>query len=190
MPADVPNRTAGDGGIESAYNKLRENARSHHPVGGPGINTSHTVHGVMREPELPLPPYDPAQQEAASVNIQKFTISTVLKDVLKCTDGTYVAKVALLRCSMASRTIDGVVINYSYDEAVGSPTRYQMRIASSANQANEVQVVVPRWIAGDEIWALKNPTVLFQTLDGTTTVDVSYIQLDETRAWALAAGTV
>lgn len=154
-------------------------------VNSPTVTFSQTTKGVTAEAKV-----GGVASKSTPIELKKFTVSTVLKDVLKCTDGTYVAKVALLRCSMASRTIDGVVINYSYDEAVGSPTRYQMRIASSANQANEVQVVVPRWIAGDEIWALKNPTVLFQTLDGTTTVDVSYIQLDETRAWALAAGTV
>ncbi len=74
------------------------------------------------------------------------------KDVLK--KPVNIAKNFKLRGNITSANIDGQTWNYSYPNA--AVLDYGLRVAATANYT-EKQVIVPRYLTGDEIWAESVP---------------------------------
>ena len=67
-----------------------------------------------------------------------------------------IAKTAKLRNSITSETIDGTTFSYTY--GASSPYTYVARLASatiSGSSYSEYQVVVPRYLDKDEVWAME-----------------------------------
>lgn len=54
MPADLPDRSSSGSLRGVVHNQFRETARSHQPGQSPGVRTSHTIHGVFHEADVPV----------------------------------------------------------------------------------------------------------------------------------------
>lgn len=64
-----------------------------------------------------------------------------------------IAKNAKLRNSVSSETIDSVAYSYAY--GASSPYTYVSRKATWSGGGPEFQVIVPRFIGGDEVWVIE-----------------------------------
>ena len=90
--------------------------------------------------------------------IRRFKIAEIKPDYMQCTqwdgvkDGpvTYVAKPFLLRASVKSRSFSGGIIAFSAVTSNGG-----QRLATLGAVA-ETQVIVPEYVVGDEIIAVRN----------------------------------
>jgi hypothetical protein len=108
-----------------------------------------------------------------------------------------VAKNAKLRNSITGETIDSVTWSYTY--GASSPYASVARKATatiSGNSYTEYQVIVPRYLAGDEIWYIPvangqigGVTSVPDTISSTAGANVVFMDINaDGRAWAASAG--
>lgn len=191
-----PARIASDSEFAAAWNAEREAVRSHAPLTGPGLLTSHTIHGVHRDPVPDLPPY---AQEAVAAAVQagasvaRYRLKTVRKNYLVCrtwdgvTEGAtdiFIAKPFKLRHDRTSAVINGVTINYTYPDAANPALRTASEPASGESES---QIVVPYWLTNDEIFAITGaPGLNSAAPDAVSAITLLDLNLDG-RAWARKA---
>lgn len=123
----------------------------------------------------------PSDAGSTSGTLEKLTLVAVYSDVLQCTDsfgGTvYVAKSTKLRNSIASETIDGTLVSYAY-------TGTYVRRTATGTGINETQIIVPRFLVGDILYAATIAAVDLTKTPGNT-VSVTRIDVNiDARAWA------
>lgn len=194
MPAELPNRTTTGSRSGDAFNKLRENARSHQPISAPGVLTSHTVHGVSFEADVSSRPYGEEVPESGSP-VEMFVLKSCGTgddaDLLVCRtwDGesegvtdVYIYKPFKLR-NISIRLVGGNTITYTWDATYLQRTAF---LNAGAGSIAEAQTIVPRYItpytgyAGDVIHAGKLKYA--QTVNLRT---IEYVDLNvDGRAWA------
>lgn len=100
---------------------------------------------------------------APPVNVDYFVFKQSLGDYFLTTDGTAIAKIPEVRCSIISQTIYGTVYNYTYphNPSAGGPSvdplAYVYRKSRVGSGTPEVQLLVPPLVAGDIICAMEIP---------------------------------
>ena len=130
---------------------------------------------------------------AASPEVRRFKVSAIKPDYLECNtwDGVntgtatvYVARPPRLRASEESRTFSGGTVTYSAVSATGA-TR-----TATVSGDDEPQVVVPEYVVGDEIFAVRNvtgKTGVVRTVNGDE-IPVDWLDMNvDGRAWAKSA---
>ena len=180
-----------DSFFSDAWNKLQRSVRGQEPIAAPGILTGHTIYGVSRESEPGPRPYGQAEEEISSPILQ-FKIISIAGNHLVCQawDGTNlgitvinVARPPKLRRSVTSELLDGRAIVYDYTSDV---TRVASWVGPPATFSN--QVIVPRYLAGDIIYAVKpDGGTGAQTFGNNPNppVALEYVDLNvDGRAWA------
>lgn len=119
------------------------------------------------------------------LKIERLALREVKDDYLVCrswdgeTEGDtdiYVAKSPKLRNSVTEETLDGTDYTYTYSAS------FVERVSTNTDDdTTETQKIVPRWIVGDEVFAIRTPTSI-QTEDAD---DISLLDLNvDGRAWA------
>lgn len=190
---DLPGDLGGNHPLATWLNRLKRAVARRTPLPGVGYQVRQGEGGVSY---VIIP--GGGGKNATALSVVTLRLVKVLANTLKCSDGTntvYVAKPWLLRNNMAQRVIRGTTVSYVYDGAVGSATRFQLRVASASGFTSETQVVTPPWCEpagtylGDEIKAINIGSVIIGDVDvyaGDLQVSATHLSLDEQRAWALA----
>lgn len=183
MPGEIPGQTISGSLAGDAFNKERQVLRSHQPLHAPGVLTSHTVHGISREAEIPMPAYAQDAEPASNVGVAMYKLKSIQGDYLTCRtwDGTnegatdvYIAKPSKLRTSLAGEVIDGVNVTYAYD------ANFVIRAASAAGYFSEIHYVTPRYNINNLIYAITVTTAVLRA-----GVEVGKLDLNvDARAWA------
>lgn len=101
----IPGRT-----FSVAWNQAREVMRGHEPVQSAGMLTSHTPHGVIREPEQVIPYHNPA---APLSGVSAYIVVSHDNDTVIVSSGGPIAKPKELRYSEKSYAFGGVTITYT-----------------------------------------------------------------------------
>jgi hypothetical protein len=130
----------------------------------------------------------PVEGSITAARVQQYRLKSVQGDYLTCrtwdgsTEGgtdVFIAKNYKLRNSITSQVIDGVTVDYTYTTTVE-------RVAEIAT-AEETQVVVPRYLANDLIYAIASNATGVEDAEENpiTLIDINA----DGRAWAKKAGT-
>jgi hypothetical protein len=149
----IPNRSIRSTPGADAWNKAREQIRSHEPLQSPGVLTGHSIHGVTREVEPSTPPYG----SPSPGRLQTYRVKSKIDDVLICrtwdgtTEGTTDVPIAVNRNSrqLTTETINGVTYTYSAYTDLGDAINFSRR--SNNGSTNETQIVTPMWYVNCEI---------------------------------------
>jgi hypothetical protein len=159
-------------------NAVVDYLRSLTPATSPGTFTTHAPHGVVRK----VAPWSRTASDIGST-VQQFRFKSINSDYLTCRTydaitgeggiDIYIAKPFKLR-NPASEVIDGVTVSYSSYSG-------QTRLASDGVNPDETQVINPRYLVDDLIYAV--------TVDhtGVTVSSVELVLIDintDGRAWA------
>lgn len=125
---------------------------------------------------------------SAPVVPKRYKLVTVKGDYLICTlwaggDQLFIAKPPKLRMSVTTETLDGIVTAYSVGAFAGTQYQFTRRIATPSTGGAEIQVIVPRYLVGDEIWAIDvGDTGELPPIPGSD--DTSLLDLNiDARAW-------
>lgn len=131
--------------------------------------------------------HPPGRRAEAGAELRRFRLKSVAGNYLVCRswDGTtegaddeYIAKPFKLRTNVTTEILDGITFTYSYN------ANNVQRTATSTD-ITEVQVITPRYIVNDEIFAFEAETGL-QTVPTPPTAaeDITLIDQNlDARAW-------
>lgn len=156
---------------------------------GVGYKLRHSTSGTILEIE-------PARGGGGTTtSAQLYKITNVKREYLVCrtwdgtTDGTtdiYIAKPFKLRETLTGETIDNIAVAYSYSSS-GFDT-YLIRTARatiSGQVTSEKQIVVPRYLVGDKIYAMPCSAAVITASDGLSIGTITLIDINvDGRAWA------
>ncbi len=191
----IPNRIADGTYFGAAWNKARESLRGHEPLQSPGVRTSHTVHGVFREVDVPAPAYGATEAASAAAGPFLHRLKAVEGDTLVCkawdgtlagiaasdaSDDVYIAKIPKLRESIQSERIEGVVYTYAYEPLTTDDTGLNRQRRATAGAVVEICVVTPEWLPNDLIYAFSCASGVIR--NGAA---VTWLMAGDGRAWAL-----
>lgn len=126
---------------------------------------------------------------SSAPEVRRFKISEIKPDYLLCvqwdgiTEGaaTYIAKPFLLRGSATTRTFSGGTLTF------GSYTTDGGQREATLDAVSETQVIVPEYVVGDEIVAVRNVRGKTGVTREDADAEVEVIWLDmntDARAWA------
>lgn len=187
LPRKLPSSTP----YASEWNKMIDSVASLRPVPSAGVLTDHGVHGVSRRAIM-----QPRGSGGGGITLQWLRVNAVRANYYVChswdgstegSDPIYVARPFNHRNSIASETIDGVAISYSYTSTTG-------RIASFTIDSvgyTETQIMVPWFISTTTtIAATTLATGIVTASPDTTDIPISLIDLNiDGRAWAAVFGS-
>jgi hypothetical protein len=178
---DYPNPVTPNGFLASWLNRFRAAATANRLLSGPGYKVRETAQGTTLDIE----------KGAGGSKIQTFKYKSMQGDYLVCRswDGTtegasdvYVGKATKLRHSITSETIDGTAYAYSAYSLTA-----QTRVSTPAGGAAENQIVVPRYLANDIIYAMAGRTFLAAVGTPPNTTQITLMDLNiDGRAWSEA----
>lgn len=154
------------------HNRLQDHIQSLRIIEAPGYQVRRGSKGTVLVLE---------SQTGGGFTATPYKIVSFDADFINChswdgtTEGTTIVKVAKptkLRSSIATETIDGQAVAYSLYDNVN-----QTRVATAGTNT-ETQVIVPRYLVGDVIYAMS-----VKTFTTDTTVKAMDMNIDG-RAWA------
>lgn len=154
----------------------------------PGALVRELVQGIAAPQQRPRP------LKGTVPEVRRLVVAAIAPDYLTCyafdglTTGDaplYVARPPRLRGSEAARTFAGGTVSYSGVNATGTA-----RTATLPDDSTESQVIVPEYVVGDELFAVRNlagGTGVTRTAGGASHA-VEWLDLNvDARAWAVAA---
>lgn len=175
---DVPGELSGSHPLVNHINRLRAAVKARTPRQGCGVKLKEGTDGFIIQSE----PGGARGSSEPAASVESFSVRQMFADVMLCrrtSDGVdhYVIKPTKLRNSIGGESLDGVTILYSYD------LTYVARVASFSG-TTEAQLIVPRYIINDIIWAIPVPEGNYTSSIGVTVV-AEWMDINvDGRAWA------
>lgn len=124
---------------------------------------------------------------AIPANASKYNLTNIYANYF-IASGVRIAKNPKLRNSVMTESIDGNVFTYAY--GASAPFNFVSRQATgtvSGNAVSEFQVIVPRYLTNDEIWAIPATTGIVSVADvisATPGAEITLLDLNvDGRAW-------
>jgi hypothetical protein len=174
---EAPNPPQGSSAQANWLRRIRQHSIENRVLSGRGYRTRRTTAGIILD-------INPGK---GGTGLGLFRFKSMQNDYLVCrswngtvegTQDVYIAKPPKLRFSISTETIDGVVVAYS-----GYGPLTQTRNASGGGNS-ESQVIVPRYLVNDLIYAMPAPT-LVTFVQGPKTIKVGLLDINaDGRAWS------